>query len=35
MILTESGTENIDVRYAENFKKHLIEIYDKTVEELS
>ena len=32
MILTESGTENIDVRYAENFKKHLIEIYDKTVE---
>jgi len=35
MILTESGTENIDVRYAEIFKKHLIEIYDKTVEELS
>ena len=35
MILTDCGTEPIDVKYAENFKKHLIEIYDKTVEEIS
>tara|TARA_Y100000310_G_scaffold187731_1_gene187747 strand:- start:96 stop:545 length:450 start_codon:yes stop_codon:yes gene_type:complete len=34
MILTQCGTENIDVKYAENFKKHLIEIYDKTVKNI-
>ena len=35
MILTEQGTRGIDEKYAENFKKHLIEIYDKAVQEIS
>ena len=35
MILTEQGTRGIDEKYAENFKKHLIGIYDKAVQEIS
>ena len=35
MILTNGGTDSVDFKYVKNFKKHLIKIYDKAVEEIS